>query len=101
MFLFSVSLPGRFGNWCDAIVARLAQANLGPVASTGANTAEELAVELIKSEGDHIYVGARHPSRWLRDMLVGGNRNFIVALEDPRRVASELIYEQHLESAAA
>jgi len=101
MFLFSVSLPGRFGNWCDAVIARLAQATLGSVASTGANTAEELAVELIKTDGDHLYVGARHPSRWLRDMLVGGDRNFVVALEDPRRVASELISEHHLESAAA
>ncbi len=101
MFLFSVSLPGRFGNWCDAVIARLAQARLGSVVSTGANTAEELAVALIKSDGDHLYVGARHPSRWLRDTLVAGDRNFVVALEDPRPVASGLICEHHLDMPAA
>jgi hypothetical protein len=101
MFLFSASLPGHFGNWCDAVIARLAQAALGSVASTGANTAEELAAELIKSNGDHLYVGARHPNRWLREVLVGGDRNFVVALEDPRRVASELVYEHRLEVSAA
>lgn len=101
MFLFSVSLPGRFGNWCDAVIARLAQATLGSVLSTGANTAEELAVELIKSDSDHLYVGARHPNRWFREMLVAGNRNFVVALDDPRLVASDLISEHRLELSAA
>ena len=101
MFLFSVSLPGRFGNWCDAVIARLAQATLGSVASTGANTAEELAVELIRTESDNLYVGAKHPSRWLRETLVAANKNFILALEDPRLVASDLISEQHLDLSAA
>jgi hypothetical protein len=101
MFLFCVSLPGRFGTWCDAVIARLAQATLGSVYSTGANTAGELAVELIKSDSDHVYVGSRHPGRWLREILAVGDRNFVVALEDPRRVASDLITAHHLPLAEA
>jgi hypothetical protein len=101
MFLFCVSLPGRFGNWCDAVIARLALATLGSVASTGANTAAELAVALIGSDSDHIYVGSRNPSRWLRESLVAIDSNFVVALEDPRHVVTELITEHHLELAAA
>jgi hypothetical protein len=101
MFLFCVSLPGHFGTWCDAVIGRLAQATLGSVYSTGANSAEELAVELIKSDSDHVYVGARHPGRWLRDMLADGSRKFVVALEDPRRVASELICAHQMPLAEA
>src|SRR5688572_20412220 len=101
MFLFCVSLPGRFGTWCDAVIARLAQAALGSVYSTGANTPEELAVQLIKSDSDHVYVGARHPGRWLRDILAGGNRKFVVALEDPRGVASDLISAHQMPLAEA
>ena len=46
MILFSVSLPGRFGDWCDHVIARLAETALGSVVPTGANTAEELATVL-------------------------------------------------------
>jgi hypothetical protein len=96
-----IPLPGRFWNWCDGVIARLALETLGPVASTGANTAEELAVALIKSDSDHVYVGARYPSRWFRETLVAVDGKLIVVLDDPRHVATELIAEHHLELAVA
>src|SRR5260370_14986580 len=83
MNLFRVSLPGRFGDWCDTVIWRLAQTVLGPVVSIGANTAEELASELIRTEGQHFYVGARQPGRWWREKLMATNKNFGVAGGEP------------------
>jgi hypothetical protein len=101
MIVFSVSLPGRFGDWCDAAIGRLAASVLGSVVTTGANTAEELASELIKTEGEHFCVGARQPSRWLRQMLSATNKKFVVAIDDPRRAVSDLINQSNLEPAEA
>jgi len=101
MIVFSVSLPSRFGDWCDAAVGRLAASVLGSVVTTGANTAEELASELIKTEGEHFCVGARQPNRWLREILSATNKKFVVAIEDPRRAVSDLITQSNLEPAEA
>jgi hypothetical protein len=101
MILFCVSLPGRFGDWCDAVIWNLAQAVLGPIVLTGANTAEELASELIRTEGQHFYVGARQPGRWLHEKLAATNKNFVVAVDDPRSAAGDLIIGHHLEPAEA
>jgi hypothetical protein len=91
MNLFCVSLPGRFGDWCDAAIMALATSVLGSVVPTGGSTAEELASELITSEGQNYYIGARHPSGWLREKLVAANRKFVVALDDPRYAVRDLI----------
>ena len=97
MIFFCVSLPGRFGEWCDTVIARVAQAALGSVVSAGANTAEELAGELVRSGGQHFYIGARHPSRWWREMLTATGKKFVVAVDDPRRGAADLILRHKLE----
>ena len=97
MILFCVSLPGRFGDWCDAVIGRLAETVLGHVVATGANTAEELASELVKTDGQHFYVGSRHPSRWLREKLAENNRKVVVALDDPRYAVRDLIVRHNLE----
>jgi hypothetical protein len=97
MILFSVSLPGRFGDWCDHVIARLAETVLGSVVATGANTAEELATDLINTEGQHFYVGARHPSRWLRDKLAATNKKLVIAVDDPRHAVNDLIVRQQLD----
>src|SRR5947207_493154 len=97
MILFSVSLPGRFGDWCDHVIARLAETVLGSVVATGANTADELATDLINTEGQHFYVGARHPSRWLRDKLAASNKKFVIAVDDPRHAVNDLIVRQQLD----
>src|SRR6266705_2219470 len=101
MMMFCVSLPGSFGDWCDAVIWRLAQTVLGPVVSTAASTAEELASELIRTEGQHFYVGSRQPSRWLREKLMATNKNFVVAMDDPRSAASDLVIRHQLEPAEA
>ncbi len=90
MSLFCVSLPGRFGDWCDGAIARLASSVLGPVISTGGSTPEQLAAELIDSEGQHFYVGARNPSRWLREKLIERSKKIVVALDDPQHAVSDL-----------
>src|SRR6266567_6038119 len=101
MNLFCVSLPGRFGDWCDAVIMRLAQTALGSVAWTGANTAEDLASELIRTEAQHFYVGARQPGRWLREKLTATNKKFVVAVDDPRSAAGDLIIRHQFELAEA
>ena len=101
MILFSVSIPGRFGDWCDAAIGRLASSVLGVVVSTAANTAEELASELIKAEGAHFYVGARQPTRWLRENLVATNKKFVVAIDNPQYAVNDLITRHNLEPTEA
>src|ERR1700680_2375421 len=101
MILFCVSLPGRFGEWCDAVIWRLAETVLGPVVSTGANKLEELGSELIRTEGQHFYVGARQPGRWWRENLRATNKPFVVAVDDPRSAARDLVIRHRLEPAEA
>jgi hypothetical protein len=101
MILFCVSLPGRVGEWCDTVIGRLAETVLGPVVSTGANTLEELGSALIRTEGQHFYVGARQPGRWWRENLGATNKPFVVAVDDPCSAAQDLVIRHRLEPAEA
>jgi hypothetical protein len=101
MIVFSVSLPGSYGDWCYAAIERLAASVLGSLVSIEANTAEELASEVIKTEGQHFYVSARQPNRWLRENLSASNKKFVVAIDDPRHAVNDLITQHNLEPAEA
>jgi hypothetical protein len=101
MVLFSFGLPGRFGDWCDAVTSRMAEAALGPVAAIDANTPEELATALIKGEGVSFLINGRQPSGWLRRMVAATDKPFIIALDDPRVATWELVSRNGLELAGA
>jgi hypothetical protein len=58
MIFFSVGLPGRFAEWCDAVVSRLARHALGSVEVLGANTLEELALAMIRTDASRIFSSA-------------------------------------------
>jgi hypothetical protein len=101
MIVFSISMPGRFGDWCEAAIERLASLVLGPVVSMQADTAEELASVLIKTEAPHFYSRARQPNRWLRDNLTAANKPFVVAIDHPHYAVNDLMTRHNLEPADA
>src|SRR5713101_922789 len=101
MVLFSFGLPGRFGDWCDAVAIRMAETALGSVVVIGANTPEELATALINGEGGSFLVNGRQPPGWLRRMLVATNKPFVISLDDPRVATWELVSRNGLELAGA
>ncbi len=101
MVLFSFGLPGRFGDWCDAVAIRMAETALGSVVVIGANTPEELATALINGEGGSFLVNGRQPPGWLRRMLVATNKPFVIALDDPRVATWELVSRSGLDLADA
>jgi len=101
MVLFSLGLPGRFGDWCDAVILRMAEAALGSVAAIAANTPEELATALITGEGSSFLVIGRQPPGWLRRMLATTDKPFIFSLDDPQVATWELVSRDALELADA
>src|ERR1700746_522990 len=84
MILFSVGVQSRFAGWCDFVTARLVEHALGPVAMVGANTLEEVALAVIRTEVTHIVICSRQPNAGLRTALAETNGRLLVALEDPR-----------------
>jgi hypothetical protein len=96
MVLFSIGLPGRFGDWCEAVTARIAERALGPVTTLSPNKPEELTAALLSEEGGHLFVIGRQPGAWLRRLLLATGKPVVVALDDPRRTASELMMQHGL-----
>lgn len=96
MVLFSFSLPGRFGDWCEAVIGRIAERALGPVTTASPNKPEELATVLLNEEGGHLLVNSRQPGAWLCRVLSATGKPVVVALDDPRKTASELMAQHGL-----
>jgi len=101
MILFSFAVPGRFGEWCDAIMSRMAEAALGSVTVVGANSPEEMATDLIRSEGANFLVRGPQPGPWLSQLLRTTGKPFTIALNDPREAAFDLIFRHGLDMADA
>src|SRR5438477_12685785 len=90
MFFFVIAPPGRFGMWCDAIVAGLSARALGPTGIIHANSLEELSPNALQLEVLRAVVAARHAGGRLRRALIDANRSCIVAFEDPRLTRADL-----------
>jgi hypothetical protein len=90
MVLFLFRLPGRFGDWCDAITVRIAEAALGLVAGISPGTPEELATALVNPPAPNLLVNGDQPGAWLRRMLLTTHKPFILALDEPETTVSEL-----------
>jgi hypothetical protein len=101
MVIFSLGLPGRFADWCDAITARIVKVALGDVTAISADTPEELAVALLMVEGSNLFVSSRQPGAWLDRVLATTEKPFIVSLGDPRSIAWELVTRHGLHLADA
>jgi hypothetical protein len=101
MIFFSLGLPGRFADWCDAITARLAERAVGPVELASCNTLEEIGLAAVSAQRDHLIVSARQPSEALRVALAATECPFIMALDDPSLSFSKLVVKQGFGCAAA
>ena len=91
MVLFLFRLPGRFGDWCDAVIMRIAEAALGLVGSISPGTPEELATALVKPHAPNLLVKGDQPGAWLRRMLLSTHKPFVLALDEPETAASDLV----------
>lgn len=90
MIFFSVGLPGRFTEWCDAVTSRLAQHALGSVEVLSVNTLEELALAMIPSGASHFVVCSRQPGGGVQTALTQAGTRFITVMDDPRIALRDL-----------
>jgi hypothetical protein len=104
MIFFCLALPGRFGEWCDGVIARLAQPIGGGVAvqtwpSYGEmlgfeplpSALDEVALKLVREAPAHLVLGVRQPDERLRAVLAEAGARFIVALDDPRLAVCDMM----------
>ena len=101
MVLFSLGLPSRFADWCDALTERIIKVALGAVTVISADTPEEFAAALLRMEGGNLFVSGRQPGAWLGRVLATTERPFIVSLGDPRKIVWELVSRHGLDLADA
>ena len=90
MILFALGLPGRFGDWCEAVITRMAEQTFGKVGIIAPNSAEELAIAMLGQEGCLLVTG-RQPGTWLQRVIQAAGKNVAVALDDPRKTLAELM----------
>lgn len=90
MIFFSVGLPGRFAEWCDAVISRLAQRAVGPVEVVSLNTLEALALAMIRTGAPHFVVCSRQPGGGVQTALAQAGRRFVAVLDEPRAALRDL-----------
>jgi hypothetical protein len=101
MIIFAFAVPGQFGEWCDAVISRLGQRALGPLVEIVASNADDMAVDLVRSEGAHFMIKGPQPGPWLHRILKETGKPFTIALNDPRDAAFDLIFRHGLDMADA
>lgn len=84
-------MPSRFTEWCDALVARLAESSFGTAEYTAVNTLEELAAAFLKTRASHLVACSRQPAVRLQTEIVHGKRPFLVTIGDPRAALRNLL----------
>jgi len=113
MFL-SIGLPGRLAQLCDTVTERLTGTLGGSVGHLAWPSLDrmlgyhqlnlkldDLALHLIEHRCAHLVVGVRQPDEGLRLALAEANRRFVVALEDPRHAAADLMAQTGADLRAA
>jgi hypothetical protein len=104
VILVSVGLPGRLAEWCDAVLAHLAGGIGGKVSVFTwpplANmlgyheitpTLDQVGISLLERDAEHLVVGARQPDEHLRSALLSAGARYVVALDDPRVAACDIL----------
>jgi len=104
LIFFSLGLPGRLTEWCDAVIARLACGLAGEVAVATwpplnkmlgydgiVPALDHVALSLIQTSATHLIMGTRQPDERLRAALLAMNIPFAVALEDPRAAVNDIL----------
>lgn len=90
MIFFAIGMPSRFAEWCDALIARLAEFNFGIVERAALNTLEELAVAVLKTRASHLVACCRQPVVRLQTEIIRGKQPFLIAVGDPRAALHNL-----------
>lgn len=101
MIFFSIGLPSPLVEWCDAVIARLAERIVDSVEVVSVNTLEELGLALIKSRASHFVIGSRLPNDGLRRAIAENSSRFVIALDDPRAAFQNLVTRHGLDTIAA
>jgi hypothetical protein len=111
---FSVGLPGRFAEWCEGVLARLAEILGGPVVVRPWPSLDEMlgyrplgrvldqvGLMLIRDAPAQLVIGVRQPDERLRTALAETGIPLIVALDDPRVAVVDILAKTGVEPAAA
>ncbi len=101
MIFFSIGLPSRFAELCDALTARLAEHCLGSVDLGSFNSFEDIATAAIRSDAAYLLAASRQPVVRLQTEIVGAGRPFLVALGDVRSALWDLLQRPGYDIAAA
>ena len=91
MIFFSIGLPSRFTQLCDALIVRLAEHCLGSVELGSFNSFDDVATAAIRSSAAHFVAVSRQPVVRLQSELVASGRPFVVALGDIRSALHDLM----------
>jgi hypothetical protein len=95
MVFYVFGLPGRFSQWCEAVVAELVErSGRGTPDLVRADTLEQIAIEAIRTRTSNAIISAGHPGGRLRAAVIRYQRPFIVALDDPRHALLDLTQDQ-------
>jgi len=91
MIFFSIGLPSRFAEWCDAFLVQLVERQFGSVQAVALNGLEELAAAVIRAQTANLVVCSRQPVVRLQTEILQAGRPFLVALGDPRAALAHLV----------
>jgi hypothetical protein len=101
MILFSLGFPGAFAEWCDRVAAQLALRSLGPTEIVPANTLEDLARQLIRTDGHRRLVVSRQPDARMRQCHADNIGRVVLALGDPREAVAHRVVSEGLDLVTA
>jgi hypothetical protein len=91
MVLFSIGLPSRFAEWCDALALRLAERRFGSAEAVALNGLEDLATAAIRSKAASLVACCRQPVPRLQTELINTGRPFLLALGNPQAALRHLV----------
>lgn len=95
MIFFSIGLPSRFAEWCDAILTRLVQHSLGAVEVAAVENLEAVALSVIRTNCPHLVAVSRQPQGSLRQALFNVNARSLITMNHPRDAVHHLVEAGH------
>lgn len=95
MILFSIGLPSRFAEWCDALIGRLAKQYWGSVEALPLEGVDDLAPAIIRTSVPVLVARCRQPVPRLQTELLQADRPFLIAFSDPCATLRDLVDQGH------
>ncbi len=90
MIFFSIGMPSRFAEWCDALTGRMAEGSFGTAECIALNTLEELAAAVLRTRASRLVACSRQPVARLQSEIIDAKRPYLVAIGDPRTALRNL-----------